>query len=72
MKKIKTTIRVNDELLNKVETFRIENNITSKNDAIISLLEFGLIKNAEDNKIEDYLIQIIKQNNLILKKLGSK
>ncbi len=72
MKKIKTTIRVNDELLNKVETFRIENNITSKNDAIISLLEFGLIRNAEDNKIEDYLIQIIKQNNLILKKLGSK
>lgn len=72
MKIIKTTFRINDELLDKIETYRKEKMYDYKNDAVISLLELGLIKCEEDKIIEDYLIQIIKQNNLILKKLNGK
>lgn len=72
MKIIKTTFRINDELLDKIENYRKEKMYDFKNEAVISLLELGLIKSEEDKIIEDYLIQIIKQNNLILKKLSGK
>ncbi len=72
MKIIKTTFRINDELLDKIENYRKEKMYEFKNEAVISLLELGLIKSEEDKIIEDYLIQIIKQNNLILKKLSGK
>ena len=72
MKKLRTSIRLNDELFDKVEVYRKEKMIKSKNDAMESLIELGLIRNNEDKIIEDYLIQIIKQNNLILKKLSGK
>lgn len=72
MKIIKTTFRINDELLDKIENYRKEKMYEFKNEAVISLLELGLIKSEEDKIIEDYLIQIIKQNNLILKKLCGK
>ncbi|MBQ9181908.1 MAG: hypothetical protein IJ134_04675 [Bacilli bacterium] len=72
MKKLRTSIRLSDELFDKVEVYRKEKMIKSKNDAMESLIELGLIRNSEDKIIEDYLIQIIKQNNLILKKLSGK
>ena len=72
MKKLRTSIRLSDELFDKVEVYRKEKIIKSKNDALESLIELGLIRNSEDKIIEDYLIQIIKQNNLILKKLSGK
>lgn len=72
MKKLRTSIRLNDELFDKVEVYRKEKMIKSKNDAMESLIELGLIRNNEDKIIEDYLIQIIKQNNLILKKISGK
>lgn len=72
MKIIKTTFRINDELLDKIENYRKEKMYEFKNEAVISLLELGLIKSEEDKIIEDYLIQIIKQNNLILKKISGK
>lgn len=72
MKKLRTSIRLSDELFDKVEVYRKEKIIKSKNDAMESLIELGLIRNSEDKIIEDYLIQIIKQNNLILKKLSGK
>lgn len=72
MKIIKTTFRINDELLDKIETYRKEKMFEFKNEAVISLLELGLIKSEEDKIIEEYLVQIIKQNNLILKKISGK
>ncbi len=72
MKKLRTSIRLNDELFDKVEVYRKEKMIKSKNDAMESLIELGLIRNNEDKIIEDYLIQIIQQNNLILKKISGK
>lgn len=72
MKKLRTSIRLSDELFDKVEVYRKEKMMKSKNDAMESLIELGLIRNSEDKIIEDYLIQIIKQNNLILKKLSGK
>ncbi len=72
MKKLRTSIRLNDELFDKVEVYRKEKMIKSKNDAMESLIELGLIRNNEDKIIEDYIIQIIKQNNLILKKISGK
>ncbi len=68
-KNIKTTIRIPKELLDKIELFKKESQQKTNNISIIRLLELGLIRYQEDKNIEDFLFQIIKQNNYIIELL---
>lgn len=68
-KNIKTTIRVPKELLDKIELFKKESQQKTNNVSIIRLLELGLIRYQEDQNIEDFLFQILKQNNYIIELL---
>lgn len=68
-KNIKTTIRIPKELLEKVELFKKESQQKTNNISIIKLLELGLIRYQEDQNIEDFLFQILKQNNYIIELL---
>lgn len=68
-KNIKTTIRIPRELLDKIELFKKESQQKTNNISIIRLLELGLIRYQEDQNIEDFLFQILKQNNYIIELL---
>lgn len=68
-KNIRTTLRIPDELYNKIELFKKEDNLKTINSSSIKLIELGLIKYQEDKFIEDLLLQILKQNKYIIKLL---
>lgn len=68
-KNIKTTIRIPKELLDKIELFKKESQQKTNNISIIKLLELGLIRYQEDQNVEEFLFQILKQNNYIIKLL---
>lgn len=59
-------LRLPDELYKKVEIFKKEKDISTTNKAVINLIELGLIRDREDNEIENYLMRIIKQNNYLI------
>lgn len=69
IKNIRTTLRIPDELYNKIELFKRESNLKTINSSSIKLIELGLLKYQEDNFIEDLLLQIVKQNKYIIKLL---
>lgn len=63
---IRTTLRIHDELYEKIELFKKEYNLKTINSSSMKLIEFGLIKYQEDTFFEDLLLKISKQNNYII------
>lgn len=65
-KNVKSTMRVSQELHDKVEIFRRNNNLKTINSANIKLIELGLIRYEEDELIDYHLLHIIEKLDYLI------
>ena len=71
-KNIRTTIRIPEELYQKIELFGKENNLKTFNGSLKKIIELGILYSLSDFNSEEKILKIMNQNNYIIKMLEDK